>query len=103
MSETTTDELKILVPFDKRECLSLKQAVDRAAHRREMGRQQGRTEMYLEGDLKALRAYHAGNRSGASGILNGKALREWFSPVLDRRSARWNECARAPLNWAIAW
>jgi hypothetical protein len=81
MSETTTDELKILMPFDKRECLSLKQAAHRADRTEStlrnwcdehgLGRRIGgkwaiskvALRMYLEGDLKALRAYQAGNRT----------------------------------------
>jgi hypothetical protein len=81
MSETTTDELKILMPFDKRECLSLKQAADRADRTEStlrnwcdeygLSRRIGgkwavskvALRMYLESDLKALRAYHAGNRT----------------------------------------
>jgi hypothetical protein len=78
MSVTTTDERKILVPFDKRECISLKEAAD-IADRSEstmrnwcdeyrLGRRIGggpwmvskvALAMFLDGDLKALRAYHA--------------------------------------------
>jgi hypothetical protein len=82
MSEATTDERKILVPFDKRECISLKEAAD-IAHRSEstmrnwcdeygLGRRIGggpwsvskiALAMFLDGDVKALRAYHTGDRS----------------------------------------
>jgi hypothetical protein len=82
MSVTTTDERKILVPFDKRECISLKEAADIAGRSEStmrnwcdefgLGRRIGggpwsvskvALAMQLDGDLKALRAYHAGDRT----------------------------------------
>jgi hypothetical protein len=81
MSVTTTDERKILVPFNTRECFSLAQAAGVAGRTEStlrnwcdehgLGRRIGgkwavskvALRMYLEGDLKALRAYHAGNRT----------------------------------------
>jgi hypothetical protein len=82
MSVTTTDERKILVPFDKRECISLKEAADIAGKSEStmrgrcikdgLGRRVGdetwmvskiALKMFLEGDRKALRAYHAGDRT----------------------------------------
>jgi hypothetical protein len=81
MSVTTSDERKILVPFDKRECLSLKEAAGIAGKSESTMRGRcikdglGRRvadgtwmvskvalAMFLDGDLKALRAYHAGDR-----------------------------------------
>jgi hypothetical protein len=82
MSVATTDERKILVPFDKRECISLKEAADIAGRSEStmrnwcgeygLGRRIGggpwsvsrvALSMYLDGDRKALRAYHAGDRT----------------------------------------
>jgi hypothetical protein len=81
MSVTTTDERKILVPFDKRECISLKEAADIAGRSEStvrnwcdkygLGRRIGgglwvskvALAMHLDGDRKALRAYHAGDRT----------------------------------------
>src|ERR1700722_19921278 len=82
MSVTTTDERKILVPFDKRERISLKQAADIAGRSEStmrnwcdeygLGPRIGggpwsvsrvALTMHLDGDLKALRAYHSGDRS----------------------------------------
>ena len=60
--------------------------------------------MYLEGDLKAMRAYHAGDRTDLRVIryFKRKASGCCFRAVLDRRSAlKWNECARVPLNSII--
>jgi hypothetical protein len=84
MSVTTTDERKILVPFDKRECISLKEAADIAGRSEStmrnwcdeygLGRRVGggpwmvskiALAMHLDGDLKALKAYHSGDRTGA--------------------------------------
>jgi hypothetical protein len=78
MSVTTTDDRKILTPFDKRECISLKEAADIAGRSEStmrnrcdeygLGRRIGggpwsvskvALAMFLDGDLKALRAYHA--------------------------------------------
>ncbi len=80
--ETDTDERKILIPFDKRECISLKEAADIAGRSEStmrswcevygLGRRIGggtwsaskvALAMFLDGDLKALRAYHAGDRN----------------------------------------
>jgi hypothetical protein len=82
MSVTTTDERKILVPYDKRECISLKEAADIAGKSKStmrgrcskdgLGRRVGdgtwmvskvALNMFLNGDKKALRAYHSGDRS----------------------------------------
>jgi hypothetical protein len=82
MSVTTTDERKILSPFDKRECISLKEAADIAGRSEStmrnwcdeygLGRRIGggpwsvsrvALAMHLDGDRKALRAYHAGDRT----------------------------------------
>jgi len=82
MSVTTTDGRKILLPFDKCECLSLKEAADIAGRSVStmrnwceeygLGRRIGGSPwsvskvalaMHLDGDLKALRAYHAGDRT----------------------------------------
>jgi hypothetical protein len=82
MSVTTTDERKILVPFDKRECISLKEAASRAGKSEStmrswcdedgLGRRVGggawmvskvALAMFLDEDKRALRAYHAGNRA----------------------------------------
>ena len=72
---------KILSPFDRRECLSLKEAAGIAGkaestmrgwcEQHGLGRRVGggtwsvskvALAMFLDGDAKALRAYHAGNR-----------------------------------------
>jgi hypothetical protein len=77
-----TDERQILSPFDKRECISLKQAADIAdksestlrgwCEMHGLGRRVGggtwsvskvALAMFLDGDAKALRAYHAGDRT----------------------------------------
>jgi hypothetical protein len=82
MSVTTTDDRKILTPFDKRECISLKEAAEIAGKSEStmrgwcdehgLGRRVGggpwmvskvTLAMFLDGDVKALRAYHAGDRS----------------------------------------
>jgi hypothetical protein len=76
----------ILQPFDKRECISLKQAADTAGKSEStmrswceahgLGRRVGggvwqvskvALAMFLDGDLKALRAYHTGDRT--SGLV----------------------------------
>jgi hypothetical protein len=73
---------KILSPFDKRECISLKEAADVAGksestmrarcNEHGLGRRIGggawsvsrvALAMFLDGDVKALRAYHAGDRT----------------------------------------
>jgi hypothetical protein len=82
MSVTTTDDRKILTPFDKRECISLKEAADIAGKsestmrswcvEHKLGRRVGggtwmvskvALAMFLDEDLKALKAYHAGDRT----------------------------------------
>jgi hypothetical protein len=83
MAETCTDDRKILSPFDKRECISLKQAAAIASKsdstlrgwcdEHGLGRRVGggpwmvskvALAMFLDGDAEALRAYHAGDRTG---------------------------------------
>jgi hypothetical protein len=82
MNVTTADTRKVLWPFDKRECLSLKQAAAVAGKSEStmrvwcdqfgLGRRVGggtwavskvALSMFLDGDFKALRAYHAGDRT----------------------------------------
>ena len=82
MSVTTTDDRKILSPFDKRECISLKEAAAIAGKSEStmrnwcvehgLGRRIGggfwmvskvAMAMFLDGDMKALRAYHWGERT----------------------------------------
>jgi hypothetical protein len=82
MSVTTTDERKILVPFIKQECIRLKEAAAIANTSEStmrnwcdeygLGRRIGggpwlvsrvALAMFLDGDQKALRAYHAGDRT----------------------------------------
>jgi hypothetical protein len=84
MTETDADDRKILSPFDKREGISLKQAADIAGKSAStlrgwcevygLGRRVGggtwsvskvALAMFLDGDAKALRAYHAGDRTDA--------------------------------------
>jgi hypothetical protein len=81
-SAIVVDERQILCPFDKRECISLKEAADIAGksestlrawcEQHGLGRRVGggtwsvskvALAMFLDGDAKALRAYHAGERS----------------------------------------
>jgi hypothetical protein len=78
MSVTTTDERKILQPFDKRECMSVREAAKRAGKsestmrswcaKEGIARRFGKgtwmvsrvaLAMFLDHDLKALKAYHA--------------------------------------------
>jgi hypothetical protein len=78
MIETATDDRKILSRFDKRECLSLRKAAEIAGKSEStmrswcdehgLGRRVGggpwmvskvALAMFLDGDLKALRRYHA--------------------------------------------
>jgi hypothetical protein len=78
---------KILSPFDKRECINLKEAADIAGRSEStlrgwcdvqgLGRRIGggpwmvskvALAMFLDGDFKALRAYHAGDRTDAGVI-----------------------------------
>jgi hypothetical protein len=82
MSMTTNGDRKILTPFDKRECISLKEAADIAGRSEStmrnwcdeygLGRRIGggpwsvskiALAMFLDHDLKALKAYHAGDRT----------------------------------------
>jgi hypothetical protein len=79
------NERKILSPFNKRECISLKEAADIAGKSEStlrawceehgLGRRIGggtwsvskvALAMFLDGDTKALRAYHAGDRTSES-------------------------------------
>jgi hypothetical protein len=79
MTEMDADNRKILVPFDNRECMSLKEAAAIASksvsamrarcEEHGLGRRVGggtwmvskvALAMFLDGDLRALRAYHAG-------------------------------------------
>jgi hypothetical protein len=83
LCEVFLDERKILSPFDRRECISLKEATNVAGKSEStmrgwcdehgLGRRIGggtwsvskvALAMFLDGDTKALRAYHAGNRTG---------------------------------------
>jgi hypothetical protein len=76
------DERQILSPFDKRECLNLKEAAGISGksestmrgwcEQHGLGRRVGggtwsvskvALAMFLDGDVRALRAYHAGDRS----------------------------------------
>jgi hypothetical protein len=82
MSEADTDDRKILSPFDKRESINLKEAASIAGKSEStmcgwcevhgLGRRIGggtwsvsrvALAMFLDGDGKALNAYHAGDRS----------------------------------------
>jgi hypothetical protein len=82
MSETITDKRQILLPFDKRECLTLRQAAAVAGKSEStmrawcdnfgLGRRVGggtwavskvALALFLDGNFKALRAYHAGDRT----------------------------------------
>ena len=82
MNASTINERLILSPFDKRECLTLRQAAAVAGKSEStlrvwcegygLGRRVGggtwcvskvALAMHLDGNRKALRAYHAGNRS----------------------------------------
>jgi hypothetical protein len=82
MSATTKDDRKILSHFDKRECISLKEAADIGGksestmrgwcQKHGLGRRIGggpwmvskvALAMFLDGDMKALQAYHGGERT----------------------------------------
>jgi hypothetical protein len=82
MHRPNTDDRKILSPFDVRECICLKDAAAIAGRSEStlrnwcdehgLGRRVGggtwsvsrvALAMFLDGDLKALRAYHAGHRT----------------------------------------
>jgi hypothetical protein len=84
MTETDSDDRKILSPFDKRECICLKDAATIAdksestlrawCEKHGLGRRIGggtwsvsriALAMFLDGDKKALQAYHSGDRTGA--------------------------------------
>ncbi len=86
MSDAAARERKILSPFNKRECINLKEAADIAGKSEStlrgwceaygLGRRVGggpwavsrvALAMFLDGDVKALAAYHAGDRS--SGLV----------------------------------
>jgi hypothetical protein len=81
LREVFLDDRKILSPFDKRECINLKEAASIAGKSEStmrgwceehgLGRRIGggswmvskvALAMFLDGDVKALRAYHAGDR-----------------------------------------
>jgi hypothetical protein len=81
-SNPHSEERRILSPFDKRECLSLKEAADIAGKSEStmrnwcdvhgLGRRVGggtwsvskvALAMFLDGDAMALKAYHAGDRA----------------------------------------
>ncbi len=80
MSVATTDERKILVPFDKREVVDLRAAAKIAGKSEStmriwcevygLGRRIGGNwaiskialAMFLDGNMKALQTYHAGDR-----------------------------------------
>jgi hypothetical protein len=81
-SAASRDDRKILSPFDKRECISLKEAADIAGKSEStlrawcevhgLGRRIGggtwsvskiALAMFLDGNEKALRAYHSGDRT----------------------------------------
>jgi hypothetical protein len=81
VSVADTDDRKILSPFDKRECISLKEAADIAGKSEStvrswcveygLGRRVGggtwsvskvALAMFLDGDQRALRVYHTGDR-----------------------------------------
>jgi hypothetical protein len=82
MSEIDTENRKILCPFDRRECIDMRTAAKIAGKSEStmrswcvehgLGRRVGggtwsvskvALAMFLDGDLVALRAYHAGDRS----------------------------------------
>jgi len=82
MTEADTDNRKILCPFERRECIDLRIAAKIAGKsestmrswciQRGLGRRVGggswavskvALAMFLDGDVKALRAYHAGDRA----------------------------------------
>jgi Helix-turn-helix domain len=82
VSVITTDDRKILTPFDKRECISMEEAADIAGKSEStmrnwceehgLGRRVGggtwmvskvALAIFLDEDLKALKAYHAGDRT----------------------------------------
>jgi hypothetical protein len=84
MSVTADDDRKILRPFDKRECISLKEAAQRAGTSEStmrlwcaeegLGRRVGggtwmvsrvALAMFLDEDRMALKAYHGGYWTGA--------------------------------------
>jgi hypothetical protein len=82
MTEADVEGRKILYPFDKLECITLKEAAGIAGKSEStmrgwcethgLGRRVGggtwavsrvALAMFLDGDFKALRAYHAGDRT----------------------------------------
>ncbi len=122
--ESFRDDRKILSPFDKRECLSLKEAADIAGksestmrawcEKHGLGRRIGggtwsvskvALAMFLDGDLKALRAYHAGDRSslivkpyfaGGGGLIVCEPLRRKNDRYWQPPSEPTNRSNRAP-------
>jgi hypothetical protein len=100
LREVFLDERKILSPFDKRECLSLRKAAEIAGKSEStmrgwceehgLGRRIGGGKwsvskvaltMFLDGNTKALRAYHAGDRS--SDLVESYFERAGLSPERD--------------------
>jgi hypothetical protein len=105
MTAGEVDDRKILSPFDRRECISLKKAADIAGKSEStmrnwceehgLGRRVGggpwmvskvALAMFLDGDAMALRAYHAGDRGDRRVIayLERNGLPSWneFGPRL---------------------
>lgn len=95
---------QILVPFDKRECMTLKQAADVAgksestmrtwAEVHGLGRRIGggtwsisrvALAMFLDGNARALRAYHAGDR--ATDLVAGYFVRAGLADMISARVA----------------
>jgi hypothetical protein len=91
MSVTTTDDRKILVPFDKREGISLGEAAKRAGKSEStmrcwcvehgLGRRVGggtwmvskvALAMFLDGDVKALQAYNTRSLSTCNQTQSGR-------------------------------
>ena len=105
MNASTINERLILSPFDKRECLTLRQAAEAAVAGKSestlrvwcegygLGRRVGggtccvskvALAMHLDGNRKALRAYHAGNRSDPNVVYYFE--REGLGVLLGSRS-----------------
>jgi hypothetical protein len=102
VSEAYRDYRKILSPFDARECISLNEAAGIAnksastmrgwCDQHGLGRRVGggswmvskvALAMFLDGDIKALRAYHAGDR--ASELAAPYFRRSGIGPYLSRQ------------------
>jgi hypothetical protein len=125
MSEVLGDDRKILTPFDKRECLSLKQAADIAGksestmrgwcEQHGLGRRVGggtwsvskvALAMFLDGDAKALRAYHSGDRTSELVMQYYQTgcsvpLRESLAADIGKRrknefAKKWRQCSAQP-------